>query len=234
MGAIVNAIAVLVGGGLGLLLGRRIKKNYLDTLMSALALVVVCIGVSGAVGSEDTLCLIVCVALGTLLGELLRIERGIEKLGETAERKFSKGENGGRFSSAFVSCTLLYCVGSMTVMGCLESGMSGENGILYAKSVLDFVSSVAYAAAMGPGVLLSAASVIVIEGLLTLLAGALSPFLTAAAVTEMSAVGGVLLVGLGINMLGLRSEKLRVANMLPAVFLPPFYLLLSNFLSGLF
>ena len=150
-----------------------------------------------------------------MLGELLHIDDGVNALGRMAERKFgSKDGKGGSFTSAFVSCSIMFCVGSMAVMGSVEAAL-------------------AYGAAMGVGVAVSFACVLVVEGALTLLAGALAPLLTDAIVTEMSAVGGVLLIGLAINLLNLRQQPIKIANMLPAVFLPAAYVPLYNWITSL-
>lgn len=230
-GVLANSGAVLVGGIVGLLFREKIKEKYTSSLMSALALVSLGLGMICVVGTGDTLCLILCTAVGTLLGELLRIDDRVEALGELAGKKLSKSGDG--FAQAFVSCSILFCVGSMTVMGSVEAGMNGDNSILYAKAVLDFAASLAFGAGLGAGAVASAVCVLVCEGLLTLLASALSPYLSSAVVTEMSAVGGVLLLGLAINLLGLRQERLRVANMLPGVFLPVAYIPLYNWIGGL-
>ena len=130
-----------------------------------------------------------------------------------------------------MSCSIIFCVGSMSVMGSVQSGLNGDNSILFAKAVLDFVASLAYGAALGAGV--PAAAACVVEGRIALLAGSSAPLLTDAAVAEMSAVGGVLLIGLGLELLGARAQPLKIANMLPGVFLPVAYLPLSGWLSGL-
>ena len=233
LGAIVNAAAVIIGGGIGLACGGRIKKRYTDALLAAIGLATFAMGVVSAVGTSDVLCIIICCALGTVLGELMRIDDGVNALGGLAERRLGGGGRAGGFTSAFVSCTILFCVGSMTVMGSIEAGLNGDYSILFAKSVLDFISSLVYGAALGIGAPASFVCVLIIEGGLSLLASALGPFLTEAVVAEMSAVGGVLLIGLAVNLLGLRREPLKIANMLPAVFLPAAYVPLYNWLSAL-
>lgn len=231
LGVLANSGAVLVGGIVGLVFRGKINEKYTSALMAALALVSLGLGIICVVGTDDTLCLILCVAVGTLIGELLRIDDGVEALGKIAERKLAKSDGG--FAQAFVSCSILFCVGSMAVMGSINAGVDGDNSLLYAKAVLDFVASLAFGAGLGAGAAASAVCVFVCEGALTLLASAVSPYLTDTVVAEMSAVGGVLLLGLSINLLGLRQERLRVANMLPAVFLPIAYLPLSSWLGAL-
>lgn len=231
LGVLANSGAVLVGGIVGLAFRGRINEKYTSALMAALALVSFGLGIICVVSTNDTLCLILCVSVGTLIGELLRIDDRVEKLGALAEKKLAKSDGG--FAQAFVSCSILFCVGSMAVMGSINAGIDGDNSILYAKAVLDLVASLAFGAGLGAGAAASSVCVLVCEGLLTLLASALSPYLSETVVNEMSAVGGVLLLGLAINLLGLRKENLRVANMLPGVFLPIAYIPLYSWLSGI-
>ena len=228
LGVLANSGAVLAGGLVGLLFRGKIKEKYTSALMAALALVSLGLGIICVIGTSDTLCLILCVSLGTLIGELLRIDDGVEALGRLAERKLAK--NDGGFAQAF---SILFCVGSMAVMGGVEAGINGDNSIYYAKAVLDFVASLAFGAGLGAGAAASAVCVLVCEGALTLLASLVAPYLGQDVVNEMSAVGGVLLLGLAINLLGLGKERLRVANMLPGVFLPIAYLPLYGWLSSL-
>ncbi len=230
----VNAAAVAVGSLMGILFAGRIKEKYTKALMAGLALVTVLIGVQSAVKTGDMLCVIVCMVLGVIIGEALRIDDGIEGAGEWLKRRVLRGKaSESRFAEGFVSASILFCVGSMTVMGSIEAGVNHNYSIIFAKSVMDLITSMAFAAAMGAGVLFSAVFVLAFQGALTLLAGQLSGLLTAAAVTEMSAVGGVVLIGMAINMLGLRSERIKVANMLPAIFLPLAYIPVYNWISGL-
>ena len=234
LGVLANSLAVLVGGIIGMLCGSRIKSKYTDSLMVALGLATMGMGVASTVGTTDVLCIIVCCSLGTDIGEILHIDDGVNALGRFAERKFAgKGGDSGSFASAFVSCSIMFCIGSMAVMGSVEAGLNGDNSILFAKAVLDLIASLAYGAAMGIGVAVSFVCVLAVEGALTLLASALAPLLTDAIVTEMSAVGGVLLIGLAINLLGLRQQPVKIANMLPGVFLPAAYVPLYDWISSL-
>ena len=217
----VNVATVLLGSAVGLIFRNKIKEKFTQAVISALALVTVLIGLQSALGTADILCVIICMALGTMVGELIRIDDGIENAGDFIKSKLPRGKGAGnRFTEGFVTACIVFCVGSMTIMGSFEAGINGNHSIIYAKSALDFVSSMMFAAAMGLGVPFAALFVLVFQGALTLLAGVLVPFLSAAVVTEMSAVGGTILVGMGFNMLGLRQERIKVANMLPAIFLP--------------
>ena len=232
---LVNVATVLLGSTVGLIFRNKINEKFTKAVISALALVTILIGLSSALGTADILCVIICMALGTIIGELIRIDDGIEGAGDFIKRKLLKGKNKeNRFTEGFVTACIVFCVGSMTIMGSFEAGINGNNSIIYAKSALDFVSSMMFAAAMGMGVPFAALFVLVFQGALTLLAGVLAPFPSAAVVAEMSAVGGVILVGMGINMLELSPRRIKVANMLPAIFLPIAYVPLSNWITALF
>ena len=214
---------------------NKINEKFTKAVISALALVTVLIGVSSALDTADILCVIICMALGTVIGELIRIDDGIEGAGDFIKSRLLKGGRGeSRFTEGFVTACIVFCVGSMTIMGSFEAGINGDNSIIYAKSALDFVSSMMFAAAMGFGVPFAALFVLVFQGALTLLAGVLAPILSPAVVTEMSAVGGVILLGMGVNMLELSSNRIKVANMLPAIFLPIAYIPLSAWIISLF
>ncbi len=234
LGTIINVGLVLLGSFLGLLLKNRISPRFSAIITHALGLCVMCIGITSAVATENMLCVIVCMVVGTLLGEAVRIEDRLDRLGETLRDKLVR-EGGGssRFTEGFVTASLLYCVGSMAVMGSLEAGINHDYSILVSKGVIDGVTSISFAAAMGIGVAFSALPLLVYQGSLTLLATVAGPYLSPAVITEMSAVGGTIILGIGINMLGLGKAKIRVGNMLPAIFLPIAYLPIADWLSTL-
>jgi len=233
LGTIVNTAAIIVGALIGLLFKGGIPDSYNRTIMKSIALAVVLIGFLNAIQTENLLLLIFSLAIGSLLGEMMKIETGLENLGRWLESKVSSSDNS--ISSAFVSTSLLFCVGAMAIVGALESGLTGNHQTLFAKSLLDGISSIVFASSMGIGVIFSAVSVFVYQGLITLAASSLQPFLTDAVITEMSAVGGLLIVALGLNMLEL--PKIKAGNMLPAIFIPLIYYILlplwSSFM-GLF
>lgn len=229
----VNMATVFVGSLLGILFKNRLKESYQNALMTALALCTFVIGLSSAIQSADILCVILCMAVGTAVGELLRIDDAIENAGDYIRGKVLRNSNGNsRFTEGFVSACILFCVGSMTIVGSLEAGVNGDFSIIYAKSTLDFVSSMAFGAAMGIGVTFSVIFVLLFQGGLTLLAGVVGPALSTAVVTEMSAVGGTILIGMAINMLHLAPSRIKVANMLPAIFLPILYFPILNLLKN--
>ena len=231
----INAGLVLLGSAIGLLFRDRISQRFATVVTHALGLCVMGIGITSLVGTENTLCVIVCMVAGTLLGEALRIEERLDGAGELLRSRLSRGNGGAgsRFTEGFVTAAVLYCVGSMAVMGAMEAGINHDYSILISKGVIDGVTSISFAAAMGVGVAFSVVPVILYKGALTLIFAAAGQGLDPAVVNEMSAVGGTIIVGIGLNMLGLPTGKLRVGNMLPAIFLPLLYLPAEGLLSAL-
>ena len=229
----VNMALVLVGSAVGLLLKNRFSERMGQAVMKGLGLCTIGIGMSSLLGGKDTLCTIICVALGTILGEWLNIEKGMDDLGELLRRKLIKGEGNSRFVEGFVTATIVYCVGAMSINGSIAAGLNRDYSIIISKSVLDGVGAVTFAAAMGIGVAFSAVPILFYQGGITLLAGVVGPYLPGPVIVEMSAVGGAIIVGIAFNLLDLPREKLKVGNMLPAVFLPIAYLPLAQRLAGL-
>lgn len=215
LGTLVNAVAVLVGSTLGVLLRRRIPKGMEDILMQGLGLAVLVIGWQMARESHNVVLLILSMTIGGVLGHLLGIEAGLERLGTWAEARLGAREEGSTFARAFVSSSLLFCVGPLTILGAFQGGLGQPPVLLYTKSVLDGVSSVAIGAALGPGVFLSAVTILLYQGGLTLLAFSAQMVMTPDVTREFSATGGLLVLGVGINLLGLR--PIRVGNLLPAL-----------------
>jgi uncharacterized protein len=207
----------MAGGLVGLILNKGIKDRYKKTIMQAISLSVILIGARSALNATDLLGVIVCMVIGSLLGEAMRIEDRIETLGAHVEKKFRRSAE-SNFSKGFVTASLVFCVGSMAIVGSLESGLAGSHETLFAKSLLDGITSVVFAATFGSGVIFSAVPVLIYQGSITLGASLLKPFLTAGVIAQMSGVGGLLIVAIGINML--RLTHIKVGNMLPAIFLP--------------
>ena len=231
LGVIVNTIAVIVGSSIGLLCKKGIPKKFSDAIMTGIALCTVYIGISGALKGENTIVLIFSMVLGAIVGTALDIDGYLNRLGGVLEAKFSKpGEKGG-IAQAFVTASLLFCVGAMTIVGSLTAGLTGDNEMLFTKSVLDLISAAMLSVSLGIGVLFSAAFVFVMQGALVLLAGLLEPVLTAAAINEIICSGSLLIIGLGLNMLGI--TKIKVANYLPAFLFAPVVLWLVSFIPGL-
>lgn len=225
--AIVNAAVVFLGGLLGLLLGGRLREEHTKTIVNALGICTMVIGITSAIATTNILIVIICLVLGTAAGEALKIEHRLDSLGDWLKSKVSKN-GGGRFTEGFVTASLLFCVGSMAIMGSFDAGLRGDYTTIFAKSALDAVMAVTFAATMGLGVLFSCFVVLIYQGALTLLAGFVEPFLSAAVIVEMSAVGGVMLIATGFNILGVTRERIRVGNMLPAMVLPAVWFAVSG------
>jgi uncharacterized protein len=220
IGTFVNAAAIVTGGVIGLLLQKGIRDSYKITIMQAISLSVVLIGVRSALNATDLLGVIICLAVGSLCGEMLQIEARIEAVAAQAEKRFSRSADGG-FSRGFVTASLVFCVGSMAIVGSLESGLAGKHETLFAKALLDGITSIVFASTFGSGVIFSAAPVLIYQGTITSGASLLRPFLTPDVIAQMSGVGGILIAAIGINMLQL--AHIKVGNMLPAIFLPLAY-----------
>ncbi len=209
-------LAIIAGSLLGLLLKGGIKERYRLTIMQAIGLAVIMIGLQSALKTDAILVVIFSLAIGGLLGEWINIEIRLEHLGQWLEKRFSA--TGGEFAKGFVTASLIYCVGSMAIVGALESGLNDNHQILYAKSVLDGISSVVFASTFGLGVFFSAFPVLLYQGIITLSASLLKLVLVNAVVTQMSAVGGLLIMAIGINILNI--TRIKVGNMLPSIFVP--------------
>ena len=229
----INAALILAGSAIGLLFRNRISQRFATVVTHALGLCVMGIGITSLVGTEKTLCVSICMVAGTLLGEALRIEERLDGAGVLLRDKLIRGEGSSRFTEGFVTASILYCVGSMAVMGAMEAGINHDYSILISKGVIDGVTSISFAAAMGIGVAFSVVPLVLYQGALTLIFAAAGQGMDPAVITEMSAVGGTIILGIGVNMLGLAPVKLKVGNMLPAIFLPLLYIPVANLLSGL-
>lgn len=216
LGTIVNAIAIVIGSFVGLILKGGIPDRYKNTLINSIALAILLIGIMGAIKTEDLLLLIFSLAIGSLIGEYIDIEKNLERFGDFIESKMASKEGG--ISKGFVTASLLYCVGSMSIVGALESGLMGNHQTLFAKSILDGILSIVFASTLGIGVMLSSVSVFIYQGSITIAATFIKIFLTPEVIAEVSAVGSVLIMALGINMLEIK--KIKVGNMLPAIFIP--------------
>ena len=220
LGTIVNAIAILIGGSIGTIFGNKFTERYSEIVTQAISLSVILVGLMGAIKVNNILLLILSMAIGSLIGEFINIEKRLNNLGDSLQKRFAK--KGHNITEGFVMATLIYCVGSMAILGSIESGVKGEHTTLFAKSILDGVFSIVFASTLGFGVALSAVSVFIYQGSITLLANQAAGILTPPVINELSAVGGLLIMTIGFNTLGL--TKIRVGNMLPAVFIPVIYM----------
>ena len=217
VGVLVNVVAILIGGSIGLIFKKGLNEKILKLMLQGIGLSVIVIGISGALMSENLLLLVISLVLGGIVGGLLKIEHNLDKLGSSIEEKFSKGSEGG-FAEGFVVATLVYCIGAMAIVGSIEAGVSGNNETLYIKAILDGISAIVFAATLGYGVLFSGISVLIYQGSIVLLGVQLESFLTDETINEISAVGGVLIMGIGITMLEIK--KIHVGDLLPAVLIP--------------
>ena len=222
LGVIVNTLAIVVGGLVGILCKKGFSKKLTDAIMIGVALCIVYIGISGSLKGEDTLVLVVSMVVGTVVGTLLDLDRGMTRLGEWVERKL-KHENGEGVTVAegFVTAGLLFCVGAMAVIGSLNAGLKGDNEMLFTKALLDMISAMMLATSLGIGVVFSAGLVLIYQGAIVVLAQFLAPILTEATIAELSCAGSLLILALGLNMLGI--TKIKVANYLPVLIVVPLF-----------
>ena len=219
LGTVVNALSIVAGTAIGLVLKNGLPEKMSDTLMKGLGLCTMYIGITGALRGENTLILILSVIIGTVIGEAVDLDARLRQLGDAIQNRFSKGKDGEiSLAEGFVTASLLFCVGAMAIVGSLQSGLEGNHMVIYNKSVLDFVAAIIYASTLGIGVGLSAVAVFLYQGAIVVLASYLAPFLTDSAVNEMCCVGSVILIGLAMNMIGI--TKLKVMNYVPAIFVP--------------
>ena len=222
MGTIVNVLGVLLGGGVGLLLHRLLRKGipqrFSDRIMKGIGLCTVYIAASSLLDGSKTLVTILSMVLGAILGELLDLDGKIKRLSQAVERRFSGGGSGDSFSRGLLSATLLFCVGTMAIQGSLDSGLTGDHSILYSKSMMDTVAALIFSSSLGVGVLFSTVPLFLYQGGITLLAVAARPYLTAEVIAEMNTVGSLLLLGLSLDLLDIK--QLKLMNYLPAMFLP--------------
>ena len=222
-GTAINVLAVLVGGGVGTIVGSRLPEGMRRTAIQAIGIVTLLIGIQNFLEFDNPLVPLVSVILGLVIGEAIAIDGALKRLGGYLEKRLSKGES--PVSRAFVTTSLLFCVGPLTVLGSLEDGLTGDYSLLALKSALDLVAALSFASVLGWGVLLSAGTVLVVQGTLTLSAGLLEEVVTEPMVLAMTATGGVLILGLGIILLEIKEVK--VANMLPALLVAPVLIALA-------
>ncbi len=231
LGVLVNTATVIIGSLIGLIFNKSIPERITKAAMTAIGLCTVYIGISSVLECNDTLSLIISVVLGSIIGTLLKIDSGINKLGELVTRKFSKSGQKSSVAEGFITACLLFCIGAMTITGSIEAGLNNNNEILFTKSLLDFISSMMLSVSLGVGVIFAAAFVLVFQGGLVLCSQLLSGFLTdAATVTAITSTGGLLIFALGLNILGI--TKIKVADGLPSIILAPFIYILMQLILG--
>lgn len=236
LGTIVNTAAVIAGSLVGILLKRGINERISSSLMKAIGCATIFIGASGAlsemfavtdagISTQGIMLLCVSLALGTVTGELLKIEEKLESMGDCMKKMKIFASSSGNFTEGFVSATLVVCIGAMAIIGPIKDALEGDTSILFTKSILDFMSTMIFASTLGIGVMCSALPMFIYQGAFTLFAGAVEPYLYSLGdgnlVGNLSMVGSVLIFGVGVNLAF--GKKLRVGNMLPALLVPVFY-----------
>ncbi len=231
-GTIINTITVFVGGILGTFLGTRLPDRMRQTVIHGLGMITLVVGIDMALGSENILLVLGSVLIGGMLGEWWKINDHLERLGKWLEEKASRYPilTRGDFTRGFITASLVFCVGPMTIVGSLQEGLTGDATLLILKSVLDGFAALAFAASMGMGVTFAALTVFLLQGSLTLGAGMMQGVLSDAMVAEMTATGGVLLLGIGLMILEIK--QIRVANLLPALAIAPMLAPLWALLQG--
>ena len=237
LGTIANTIAVIIGGCIGLFLKKGIKKSLQDSTLQAMGIAVLFIGIGGTLSqmlvfkdghleTTGTMLMIFSLLIGTLIGEIINIEAKLEKLGEIA-RKILHADEQSKFVDAFVTVTLVICIGAMAIIGALQDGLSGDYNLLLTKAILDSVICMVFASTMGAGVLLAALPLFIYQGLITLCASFISPYLTTAMINDICYIGNILITIIGINLTFNNIIHIRVGNMLLALIVPVVYHIFS-------
>jgi uncharacterized membrane protein YqgA involved in biofilm formation len=220
IGVIVNTITVIIGSIIGLIFKKGIPKIFTESIMIGIGLCTVYIGISGTLKGKNTLILIISVVIGSIIGTWMDIDKRITTLGEWIGKCFkSSSDSSVSIAEGFVTGSLLFCIGAMTIVGSLNAGLNGDNTMLFTKSVLDLISSALLSVSLGIGVLFSAVFVLLFQGGIVLLSQFLQPILTNSAVGEITCAGSLLIIALGLNIIGV--TKIKIANYLPAIIVVP-------------
>ncbi len=230
LGVIVNTLTVLIGSSIGLLFKKGINEKFSSAVMVAIGACTLYIGIDGLSSGDNVLITIISMVIGAVIGTLIDIDRQINKVGDYFKNKFKS--SGSTFTQGFVTGSLLFCVGAMTITGSLASGITGDNSTIYAKSLLDLVSSMMLSSALGVGVMAASIFVFIFQSALVLLSGYIAPFLSSGVIGEITCVGSVIVLLLGLNIIGI--GKFKVANFLPAILFSPFVYYLFEFFKGSF
>jgi uncharacterized membrane protein YqgA involved in biofilm formation len=223
IGTFINVAAILIGGSLGLLFGSRLPERLKSTVIAGMGLFTAVTGIKMFMDTQNSLFVLGSLVIGALLGEWWRIEDGLQRLGELLEMRFGRSESGsGRFVRGFMTASLLFCIGPIAILGSIQAGLKGDISLLVIKSVLDGFAAMAFASTLGVGVLFSAAMILIYQGSITLLAAQLNAIVSKSMIAELTATGGVLLLGIAFSSL-LEIKKIRVGNFLPALVLAPLF-----------
>lgn len=217
-GVIANSVGVSIGALIGIALKSKFPEKIIQNLMTGMGLCVTYVGISGSLKGHNTLVVIISMAIGGILGELISIEKRLEQFGKLLESFAKPKKNDGKIVEAFVNSTLFICVGAMAIVGSLQSGLSGDHQTLYAKALIDCIVVITMASTMGIGVLFSTLTVFVYEAAMTLSANYISIFLTQTVIDEVTCVGSILIMAIGFNMLGV--SKLKISNLCLSPFIP--------------
>lgn len=228
-GTLINSALIIAGTVAGLFFKKLMSERLKNTLLQAVGLIVIFVGIGGAVsatltfddgvfGTKDTLIMILAMVLGTIIGELINIEKQLDRLGAFCQKKFIKGDAKSTFAEGMVTASLIFAVGAMAVVGSLDNGIRGDDSTLVAKGVIDCITAAVLASTLGVGVMMSAVVVFLYQGAISLLGVFIEPYLTTAVISQMSFTGSILIFAIGINMFGF--IKIKVGNMLPAIFMP--------------
>ena len=215
LGSIINSVAIFIGALVGKFAGGKLPDKVIKTVMSALGLFVAFLGVQMSLDTQNVIVVLVSLVLGTIVGSIIDIEKALDKLGDKIKKRFdNKGES--TFTQGFVAASIIYCVGPMAIMGALNDGLTGDITILITKAIIDGISSIAFASTLGIGVGFSAFLVLIYQGLISIFAKWIAPIMTTGVITEMTAVGGIILMAIGVNIV--LNTKIKTGNMLPALF----------------
>ncbi|HRZ96816.1 MAG TPA: DUF554 domain-containing protein [Paludibacter sp.] len=220
LGTLVNAAAVIIGGSIGMLLKKNMPQRVTTIYFQAVGLFTIAIGITMVVKMDHILIVVGSLAIGSVLGEWMNLEAGVDKMSNFLKKKLRIGNE--KFSEGLITSFLLFCIGSMTIIGALDEGIRGSHELLFTKSLMDFFSAMLLASAFGVGVVFSAIPLLIFQGAITLIAMGASTFFTPVLIQGLTSVGGILLIGLGINILEIK--KLRIINMLPSLVVVVFLL----------
>ena len=221
IGTLINSAAIAIGSLLGLLIRKGIKESLKKLIMQSIGLCVILIGIQGALKTEQMLLMILSMSIGGFIGNLIDLDNKLERLGSWAQHKLTRNQQDDQFARGFVTASMIFCVGAMAVVGALDSSIRGDHSTLIAKAMLDGITSIVLAGSLGAGVMLSAVAVLVYQGIIALLGTLIAPLLTTELITEVSAIGGLLITAIGINMV--LDSKIKVMNLLPALLVPAVY-----------
>lgn len=230
IGVIVNVATIIFGSCIGLIFKKGISKKYSDAVMTGIGLCTMLIGVQGMLKGQNVLVSIISMVIGAIIGTAVDFDKRLNGAGDFISKKLRKNSDADKVSLAegFVTASLLFCVGAMTIVGSLNSGLKGDHSMIFTKSVLDFFSSMMLSASLGVGVIFAAIFVLFFQGGIVLLAGFLEPILSDAAIAEITCVGSLMILALGLNLTGI--SKFKVANYIPALFFAPLVCYLFDFL----